>query len=211
MIDGEYVRLHIDELMQLFCEINSGLSRSSKSQHRKAMLLDWTKMSYKPVVVLYYERESEKQRRRCSREMNELRDQEINQLKRDKTKLIQRIDFKRRLKEKEDRDHERVKNEFNALQRAVLEVATDKDLRSINVRFDTITSTHGPLLKRPFQSVLKANPNLLSEYLPTVLKANETNETNETNQSCQPTKEPLEVIDLDEIYKKQVVEIKTNG
>ena len=42
----------------------------------------------------------------------------------------------------------------------------------------------------------------------------ETNETNETNQSCLPLKEqgePLEVIDLDEIYKEQVVEIKTNG
>jgi len=40
---------------------------------------------------------------------------------------------------------------------------------------------------------------------------NETKETNETNRSCQLTKEPLEVIDLDEIYKKQEVEIKTNG
>eukprot|EP01046_Picozoa_sp_COSAG06_P029945 COSAG06_NODE_2815_length_6235_cov_641.255704_8_plen_97_part_00 len=45
-------------------------------------------------------------------------------------------------------------------------------------------------------------------------EANEANETNKTNQSCQPTKEPLEVIDLDDdvVYNlKQVVEIKTNG
>ncbi len=44
-----------------------------------------------------------------------------------------------------------------------------------------------PLLSRPFQSVLKAN------------------ETNETNETCQPSttqEEPLEVIDLDEIYKQ---------
>ena len=43
---------------------------------------------------------------------------------------------------------------------------------------------------------------------------NETKETNETNETCQPTKEPLEVIDLDDdvVYNlKQVVEIKTNG
>ena len=159
MIDGEYVRLHIDEIMQLFCEINSGLSRSSKSQHRKAMLLDWTKMSYKPVVVLYYERELQKQGRRCHQEMNELRDEEIRKLEKDKMKLQNRIEFKNKLYDREIKDHKSVEREFDALKDAVLEVVNDKDLRSINSRFnDNIGNRIGPpLLTRPFQSVLKAN------------------------------------------------------
>eukprot|EP01043_Picozoa_sp_COSAG02_P012299 COSAG02_NODE_473_length_21601_cov_136.065994_4_plen_51_part_00 len=44
-----------------------------------------------------------------------------------------------------------------------------------------------PLLSRPFQSVLKAN---------------ETNGTNETCQHSTAQEEPLEAIDLDEIYKQ---------
>ena len=77
-----------------------------------------------------------------------------------------------------------IERKFNALQCVVLEVVDDKDLRSINRRFnDSIGNSMGPpLLSRPFQSVLKAN------------------ETNETNETCQPSttqEEPLEAIDLD--------------
>ena len=166
MVDSEYVRLHIDEIMQLFCELNSNLSRSSKSQHRKAMLLDWTKMSYKPVVALYYERELQKQGRRCHQEMNELRDEEIRKLEKDKMKLQNRIEFKNKLNDREIESRRGIERKFNALQCVVLEVVDDKDLRSINSRFnDSIGNSMGPpLLSRPFQSVLKAN------------EANETNE-----------------------------------
>ena len=164
-----------------------------KSQHRKAMLLDWTKMSYKPLVVLYYERGSQKQMLRCHQEMSELRDEEIRKLGKDKMKLQNRINFKNKLNEREIKDHKSVERKFNALQCVVLEVVDDKDLRSINSRFnDNIGNRMGPpLLTRPFQSVLKAN---------------------ETNELCIPSKtqeEPLEVIDLDEVYKMK--QIDTNG
>ena len=52
MIDCDYIKTNIDELMGIFCELHPDLSRSSRSQHRKAMLADWTKMSPPHVRVL---------------------------------------------------------------------------------------------------------------------------------------------------------------
>ena len=58
MVDIEYVKENIDGIMDLFCQLHGDLSRSSKSQHRKGMLADWTKLSYKPVVALYHNKQS---------------------------------------------------------------------------------------------------------------------------------------------------------
>ena len=128
----------------------------------------------------------------------EIRGQEILKLKNDKVKLEKHRDFQIRRVEDEERSRKAIENDFNALQHAVLEVVTDKEIISINVRFDIILGKYSgcALLNRPSQSVLEAN---------------------ETNQSCQPTEEqeePSEVIDLDDdvVYNlKRVVEMKTNG
>ena len=86
--------------------------------------------------------------------MNELRDQEINQLERDKIKLEKRKDFQIRRMKDEKRRREAVEN--NALQHAVLEVVTDEEMFSINGRFDTILGKHSlGLLTRPFQSAFQ--------------------------------------------------------
>ena len=117
--------------------------------------------------------------------MNELRDEEIRKLEKDKMKLQNRIEFKNKLNDREIESRRGIERKFNALQCVVLEVVDDKDLRSINSRFnDSIGKSMGPpLLSRPFQSVF--------------LKANEANETNETCQPSTTQEEPLEVIDLD--------------
>ena len=62
MIDIEYVKENMDGIMDLFCQLHGDLSRSSKSQHRKGMLSDWTKLSYKPVVALYHNKQELKNR-----------------------------------------------------------------------------------------------------------------------------------------------------
>ena len=55
----DYVKENVDEIMDLFCQLHTGMSRQSKSQHRKAMLRDYTTLTYKPVVSLYWHKKSE--------------------------------------------------------------------------------------------------------------------------------------------------------
>ena len=92
MIDCNYINANIDELMKIFCELHPDLSRSSKSQHRKAMLADWTKMSYKPVVALYVERQNVLCERRCNQEMSQERDDQIELLETTNIKIQRRME-----------------------------------------------------------------------------------------------------------------------
>ena len=55
----DYVKENVDEIMDLFFQLHTGMSRQSKSQHRKAMLRDYTTLTYKPVVALYSQKKSE--------------------------------------------------------------------------------------------------------------------------------------------------------
>ena len=56
---SDYVKENVDEIMDLFIQLHTGMSRQSKSQHRKAMLRDYTTLTYKPVVKLYWQKKSE--------------------------------------------------------------------------------------------------------------------------------------------------------
>ena len=96
MIDCDYVKTNIDELMKIFCELHPDLSRSSKSQHRKAMLADWTKMSYKPIVALYVERQNVIGERRCRQEMSRERDDERDALERENIKIKEGLSIRRK-------------------------------------------------------------------------------------------------------------------
>ena len=88
MIDIEYVKENIHEIMDLFCQLHGDLSRSSKSQHRKGMLSDWTKLSYKPVVALYHNKQELKNRIATMRSRSiELHDQ-IDALEKEKQTLF---------------------------------------------------------------------------------------------------------------------------
>ena len=104
-----------------------------------------------------------------------------------------RIDWQTKRIKRDEKERRALEDKFDALKDAVLEVVDDKEMFMINNRFDiNLGNRMGlPLLSRPFQSVLKAN---------------------ETNELCIPSKtneEPLEVIDLDEVYKMK--QIDTNG
>ena len=123
--------------------------RSSKSQHRKAMLADWTKMSYKPVVVLYVERQRVLCERRCRQEMSQERDDQLELLETKNIKMQRRIDGQvikyRDLK----RDQNQLKNKYSSLETAILQAVDDKALFKINCQYDWVTNTHCGLgLKR---------------------------------------------------------------
>ena len=90
MIDFEYVKENIDGIMELFCQLHGDLSRSSKSQHRKGMQSDWTKLSYKPVVALYHNKQSLKDRIACNRETFIELDEQIDALEKEKHALIRK-------------------------------------------------------------------------------------------------------------------------
>ena len=149
MIDCNYINANIDELMKIFCELHPDLSRSSKSQHRKAMLADWTKMSYKPIVALYVERQNVICERRCRQEMSKERDDEIDALERENIKMQRRIDGQvikyRDLK----RDQNQLRNKYSSLETAILQSVDDKALFKINCQYDLVVGTYCGLgLKR---------------------------------------------------------------
>ena len=154
MIDCNYVKTNIDELMKIFCELHPDLSRSSKSQHRKAMLADWTKMSYKPIVVLYVERQNVICERRCRQEMSRERDDEIDALERENIKIKRRIEYQTKTIQDLKRDIKRMEKKYSSFETAILQSVDDMTCRNINFNYDIKFNHVGALgLKRlPWRS-----------------------------------------------------------
>ena len=149
MIDCNYINANIDELMKIFCELHPDLSRSSKSQHRKAMLADWTKMSYKPVVVLYVERQNVISERRCRQEMSQERDDERDALERENIKIKRRIEYQTKTIQDLKRDIKRMEKKCSSFETAILQSVDDRTCRNINFNYDIKFNHFGALgLKR---------------------------------------------------------------
>jgi hypothetical protein len=82
-IDQNWVEENIDEIMRIFCKINSQFNvkdneshRVAKSRHKKKILEDMDKIAYRPI---YYIARREKEHIEMKHEMKELRD-EIDEL-----------------------------------------------------------------------------------------------------------------------------------
>ena len=149
MIDCDYIKTNIDELMGIFCELHPDLSRSSKSQHRKAMLADWTKMSYKPVVLLYVERQNVLCERRCRQEMSQERDDERDALERENIKIKRRIEYQTKTIQDLKRDIKRMEKKYSLFETAILQSVDDRTCRNINFNYDINFNHVGALgLKR---------------------------------------------------------------
>ena len=142
MIDIEYVKENIDGIMDLFCQLHGDLSRSSKSQHRKGMLSDWTKLSYKPVVALYHNKQELKNRIAIMRSRSiELHDQ-IDALEKEKQTLFSNnIYLKERVVELES-SVERDRKEHLILKEVVSRMFDKHEVFQINHEFHEASGHH---------------------------------------------------------------------
>ena len=135
MIDIEYVKENIDGIMDLFCQLHDDLSRSSKSQHRKGMQSDWTKLSYKPVVALYHNKQSLKDRIACNQEIFIELHEQIDALEKEKHALIsQNISLAERVVKLESSD-ERDRKEHLILKEVLSRVCGEHLVFQINSKF----------------------------------------------------------------------------
>ena len=135
MIDFEYVKENIDGIMELFCQLHDDLSRSSKSQHRKGMLSDWTKLSYKPVVALYHNKQSLKDRIACNQEIFIELYEQIDALEKEKHALISKnIPLEERV-DKLESSVERDRKEHLILKEVLSRVCGEHLVFQINSKF----------------------------------------------------------------------------
>ena len=135
MIDFEYVKENIDGIMELFCQLHGDLSRSSKSQHRKGMQSDWTKLSYKPVVALYHNKQSLKDRIACNQEIFIELHEQIDALEKEKHELISKnISLEERVDKLESSD-ERDRKEHLILKEVLSRVCGEHLVFQINSKF----------------------------------------------------------------------------
>ena len=142
MIDFEYVKENIDGIMDLFCQLHGDLSRSSKSQHRKAMLSDWTKLSYKPVVALYHNKQSLKDRIASNRETFIELHEQIDALEKEKQTLFSNnIYLKERVVELES-SVERDRKEHLILQGVLSRMFGKHEVFQINSKFHEVSGRH---------------------------------------------------------------------
>ena len=135
MIDIEYVKENIDGIMDLFCQLHGDLSRSSKSQHRKAMLSDWTKLSYKPVVALWWEKQVLKNLIASNRETFIELHEQIDALEKEKHALISKnIPLEERV-DKLESSVERDRKEHLILKEVLSRVCGEHLVFQINSKF----------------------------------------------------------------------------
>ena len=135
MIDFEYVKENIDGIMELFCQLHDDLSRSSKSQHRKGMQSDWTKLSYKPVVALYHNKQSLKDRIACNQEIFIELYEQIDALEKEKHALISKnIPLEERV-DKLESSVERDRKEHLILKEVLSRVCGEHLVFQINSKF----------------------------------------------------------------------------
>ena len=142
MIDIDYVKENIDGIMDLFCQLHGDLSRSSKSQHRKAMLSDWTKLSYKPVVALWWEKQSLKDIIASNRETFIELYEQIDALEKEKKTLFSNnINLKERVVKLES-SVERDRKEHLILKEVVSRMFGPSEVFQINSKFHEASGRH---------------------------------------------------------------------
>ena len=142
MIEIEYVKENINGIMDLFCQLHGDLSRSSKSQHRKAMLSDWTKLSYKPVVALYHNKWELKNRIAIMRSRSiEIHDQTDALEKEKQTLFSNNIYLKERVVKLES-SVERDRKEHLILQEVLSRMFDKHEVFQINHEFHEASGHH---------------------------------------------------------------------
>ena len=142
MIDIEYVKENIDGIMDLFCQLHGDLSRSSKSHHRKGMLADWTKLSYKPVVALYHNKWELKNRIASNRETFIELHEQIDALEKEKETLFSNnINLEERVVKLES-SVERDSQEHLILKEVVSRMFGPSEVFQINSKFHDASGRH---------------------------------------------------------------------
>ena len=142
MIDIEYVKENIDGIMDLFCQLHGDLSRSSKSQHRKGMLADWTKLSYKPVVALYHNKQELKNRIATNREISQMLHDQIEALEKEKQTLFSNNIYLKERVVKLESSVERDRKEHLILQGVLSRMFGEPEVFQINSKFHDASGRH---------------------------------------------------------------------
>ena len=142
MIDFEYVKENIDGIMELFCQLHGDLSRSSKSQHRKGMQSDWTKLSYKPVVALYHNKQSLKDRIACNQEIFIELHEQIDALEKEKHTLFSNNLYLKERVVKLESSAERDRKEHIILQEVLSRMFGKHEVFQINHEFHEASGHH---------------------------------------------------------------------
>ena len=142
MIDIEYVKENIDGIMDLFCQLHGDLSRSSKSQHRKGMLSDWTKLSYKPVVALWWEKQEMKNRIASNREISQMLHDQIEALEKEKQTLFSNNIYLKERVVKLESSAERDRKEHLILKEVVSRMFDKHEVFQINHEFHEASGHH---------------------------------------------------------------------
>ena len=142
MIDIEYVKENIDGIMDLFCQLHGDLSRSSKSQHRKGMLSDWTKLSYKPVVALYHNKQELKNRIASNREISQMLHDQIDALEKEKQTLFSNNIYLKERVVKLESSVERDRKEHLILKEVVSRMFDKHEVFQINHEFHEASGHH---------------------------------------------------------------------
>ena len=142
MIDIEYVKENIDGIMDLFCQLHGDLSRSSKSQHRKGMLSDWTKISYKPVVALYHNKQELKNRIASNREISQMLHDQIDALEKEKQTLFSNNIYLKERVVKLESSVERDRKEHLILQEVLSRMFDKHEVFQINHEFHEASGHH---------------------------------------------------------------------
>ena len=142
MIDIEYVKENIDGIMDLFCQLHGDLSRSSKSQHRKGMLSDWTKLSYKPVVALWWEKQEMKNRIASNREISQMLHDQIDALEKEKQTLFSNNIYLKERVVKLESSVERDRKEHLILKEVVSRMFGTSEVFQINLEFHKASGRH---------------------------------------------------------------------
>jgi len=142
MIDIEYVKENIDGIMDLYFQLHGDLSRSSKSQARKGMLADWTRLACKPVVALYHNKWELKNRIAIMRSSHiELHDQ-IDALEKEKQTLFSNNTYLKERVVKLESSAERDRKEHLILQEVLSRMFGKHEVFQINHEFHEASGRH---------------------------------------------------------------------
>jgi len=132
-IDQNWVEENIDEIMKIFCKINSQFNvkdneshRVAKSRHKKKILEDMDKIAYRPI---YYIARRQKDHLEMKHEMKQLRD-EIDELETSNHANAVNLKDEKAKSQKLEEDNSTLKKYNERLKKRIEELEKTKNLIS---------------------------------------------------------------------------------
>ena len=122
IIDQNWVEENIDDIMKIFCKINSQFNvkdneshRVAKSRHKKKILEDMDKIAYRPI---YYIARRQKDHLEMKHEMKQLRD-EIDELETSNHANAEKYKDEKSKREKLEKENEKLLTRIQELENLI--------------------------------------------------------------------------------------------